>query len=365
MITFENVGKRYGEHIVLEDINVEIHQGEIMVLLGASGCGKTTCLKMINRLENPSQGRILMKGEDIQEKDVIKYRRNIGYVLQNTGLFPHMTVGENLSLLQNIEKIPKEQIEETNRNLMAMIGLDYETYMNRYPHQLSGGQKQRVGVARAFALNPEVVLMDEPFSAVDPLVRLSLQDELLEIQKKMKKTIVFVTHDIGEAFRIGNRICLFHDQTIVQCGTPDDFINHPANEYVKTFIGNAGLDTGFKQNSITRSINREFVVANPEERVGDIETKLNYNKDKKVIVIDKDNYLVGMASYSRITGTVDKSTTVKDVMWTYFRTVKENESINDIIFAMNEYGVSYLPVEDGNNKVIGTIAAIDILEMMS
>ncbi len=236
MIVFEHVYKKYREQFVLEDISFEIHSGEIFVLLGASGCGKTTCLKLMNRLENTTEGRILFQGEDIREKELIPYRRNIGYVLQNMGLFPHMTVKQNLSLLQEIEHIPKEKIEKTNRELMEMVGLEAGIYLNRFPYQLSGGQKQRIGVARAFALNPEVVLMDEPFSAVDPLVRISLQDQLLEIQKKMEKIIVFVTHDIREAFRIGDRICLFHGNSIEQCGSPDEFLNDPVSGYVKDFI---------------------------------------------------------------------------------------------------------------------------------
>lgn len=239
MIVFEHVQKCYREQAVLKDINLEIKSGEIFVLLGASGCGKTTCLKMINRLEDATAGRILFKGEDIRDKELIPYRRNIGYVLQNMGLFPHMTVRQNLSLLQEIEHIPKEKIEKTNRELMEMIGLEPDLFFDRFPYQLSGGQKQRIGVARVFALDPEVVLMDEPFSAVDPLVRVSLQDELLKIQRKMKKTIVFVTHDIGEAFRIGDRICLFHDSSIEQCAEPDVFRNNPSSAYVKNFISQA------------------------------------------------------------------------------------------------------------------------------
>lgn len=236
MIIFEHVQKRYKEQMVLEDINIEINSGEIFVMLGASGCGKTTCLKLINRLENTTGGRILFKGEDIRNKELIPYRRNIGYVLQNMGLFPHMTVKQNLALLQEVEHIPEKRIEARNRELMEMIGLEAELYFDRYPYQLSGGQKQRIGVARAFALDPEVVLMDEPFSAVDPLVRISLQDELLKIQRRMKKTIVFVTHDIREAFRIGDRICLFRNCSVEQCGKPDELIGQPSSEYVEIFI---------------------------------------------------------------------------------------------------------------------------------
>ena len=346
MIKFEDVQKNFNEQSILKNINFEIKEGEIFVLLGASGCGKTTCLKMINRLERPTEGKIYFKGEDIQNKEVIRYRRNIGYVLQNTGLFPHMTVEENLSLLQKIEHIPAENIKRNNIELMDMIGMEGDTYFDRYPYQLSGGQKQRVGVARAFALNPEVVLMDEPFSAVDPLVRLSLQDELLEIQKKKKKTIVFVTHDIGEAFRLGDRVCLFHDKSIVQCGTPEEFLHAPANEYVKTFIGNAGLRKGVKGKKVESLVNRNIIIVQSGESVEDLLQKVVQDKLKKIIVVNKENEIIGMASYSKLAGMSDKCVAIGDAMWNHFETISSNENIEEAILLMNQFGVSYLPVVD-------------------
>lgn len=182
MISFCDVTKEYGTKRVVDRIRFNIEDGQIVVLLGLSGCGKTTTLKMINRLEPVTDGYILVDGEDIMKQDIIAYRRKIGYVLQNTGLFPHMTVEENLSLLQELEKFDENTIIENNRRLLEMVNIEYEEYKDRYPHQLSGGQRQRIGVARAFALNPEIILMDEPFSAVDPLVRVMLQEELLKIQ---------------------------------------------------------------------------------------------------------------------------------------------------------------------------------------
>lgn len=236
MICFYDVIKEYGTKRVVDKIRFNIEDGQIVVLLGLSGCGKTTTLKMINRLEQITDGYILVDDEDITKLDIISYRRRIGYVLQNTGLFPHMTVEENLALMQQLEKYDSKTIESNNKRLLEMVNIDYDEYKDRYPSQLSGGQRQRIGVARAFALNPEIILMDEPFSAVDPLVRVMLQEELLKIQKKEKKTIVFVTHDISEAFRIADKICLMNNGKIVQYDTPANIVKYPADEFVETFI---------------------------------------------------------------------------------------------------------------------------------
>ncbi|MGN0142817.1 MAG: ABC transporter ATP-binding protein [Roseburia sp.] len=236
MITFYDVLKQYNGKTVVDHLNFTIRDGEIVVLLGSSGCGKTTTLKMINRLEDMTDGYITVDNEDITMQDLISYRRKIGYVLQNTGLFPHMTVEENMSLLQKLEKYAPEDIEANNRRLLEMVNMDYDEYKDRYPHQLSGGQRQRIGVARAFALNPKIILMDEPFSAVDPLVRVMLQEELLKIQQREKKTIVFVTHDISEAFRIADKICIINQGKIVQYDTPENIVKNPKDEFVNTFI---------------------------------------------------------------------------------------------------------------------------------
>ena len=199
MLTFQNVTKSYRQSEVLKGISFTVNEGEVVVLIGPSGCGKTTCLKMINRLIQPSSGQILINGEDIQQKDVIELRRNMGYVIQQTGLFPHMTIQENIEIIPKLEKRPPEAIAKRTAELMNMVGLDPEEYLFRYPTQLSGGQQQRIGVARAFATDPEIILMDEPFSALDPITRSQLQDELVDLQAQLKKSIIFVTHDMDEA----------------------------------------------------------------------------------------------------------------------------------------------------------------------
>ncbi|GAA6325253.1 MULTISPECIES: ABC transporter ATP-binding protein [Fusobacterium] len=236
MIEFVDVNKNFGEYHIIKNLSMKIEKGKITVIIGSSGCGKTTTLKMINKLIIPTSGKIYIDGEDISQKDTIKLRRNIGYVIQQTGLFPHMTVKENIELIAKIENIDKNKMNMRTRELMKMINLDYEKFSERYPLELSGGQQQRVGVARAFALDPAIILMDEPFSAVDPISRRQLQDELVAIQKKLEKTIVFVTHDIQEAVKIADKICLLNNGEIMQYDTPENIIKNPKNDFVRKFV---------------------------------------------------------------------------------------------------------------------------------
>ena len=236
MLEFQHVSKTFKNQEVLHDINMEIHDGEFVVLIGPSGCGKTTSLKMINRLIAPSKGQILLNGSDIRNEDVIRLRRNMGYVIQQTGLFPHMNIEDNMEVIAKLEHVEQAQRRARTRELMEMVGLDYAEFSQRYPQELSGGQQQRVGVARAFALDPAIILMDEPFSAVDPISRRQLQDELIAIQKKLEKTIVFVTHDIQEAVKIADKICLLNNGEIMQYDTPENIIKNPKNDFVRKFV---------------------------------------------------------------------------------------------------------------------------------
>lgn len=236
MIEFIDVNKNFGKYHIIKNLSLKIEKGKITVIIGSSGCGKTTTLKMINKLILPTSGKIYVDGEDISQKDTIKLRKNIGYVIQQTGLFPHMTVKENIELIAKIENIDKNRINIRTRELMKMVNLDYEKFSERYPLELSGGQQQRVGVARAFALDPAIILMDEPFSAIDPISRRQLQDELIAIQKKLEKTIVFVTHDIQEAVKIADKICLLNNGEIMQYDTPENIIKNPKNNFVRKFV---------------------------------------------------------------------------------------------------------------------------------
>ncbi|TCJ05853.1 ABC transporter ATP-binding protein [Cytobacillus praedii] len=238
MIKFENVSKRYSDGtIAVDSLDFEIRQGEFFVLIGPSGCGKTTTLKMINRLIALSDGTISINGKKISEYDIHELRWNIGYVLQQIALFPHMTIGENIAIVPEMKKWRREKIQKRIYELLDMVGLDHEIYANRKPIELSGGQQQRVGVVRALAADPEIILMDEPFSALDPISRVKLQDDLLDLKKNLKKTTVFVTHDIQEALKLADRICIMNEGKIVQIGTPDELVTDPVNDFVKEFVG--------------------------------------------------------------------------------------------------------------------------------
>lgn len=237
MIKFKNVTKRYGKHVAVDNISFNINEGEFFVLIGPSGCGKTTTLKMINGLINLSEGYIYFKDKPISDYPVYEMRWDIGYVLQQIALFPHMTIKENIAQVPQMKKWKEKDIDKRVDELLNMVGLEPAKYKNRKPDELSGGQRQRVGVIRALAADPPVILMDEPFSALDPISREKLQDDLIELQTKIKKTIIFVTHDIQEAMKLGDKICLLNEGHIEQIDTPEGFKNNPQNEFVKQFMG--------------------------------------------------------------------------------------------------------------------------------
>jgi len=245
LIRVEQVSKRYPNgRFALQDLDLDIEAGDFTVLLGPSGCGKTTTLRLINRLTDPTSGRVLIDGVDVATRDPVELRRGIGYVIQQVGLFPHLTIGDNVGTVPKLLGWPKARVNERIEQLLALVGLDAAVFRDRYPHELSGGQQQRVGVARALGADPPVLLMDEPFGALDPLTRARLQDELLSIQADVRKTIVFVTHDIDEAVKLGDAIVLFEEHgTLAQTGTPAELLAHPASPYVESFLG---ADRGLK-----------------------------------------------------------------------------------------------------------------------
>lgn len=238
MIEFTNVSKVYPDGTeAVKDMSFHVEKGELLALIGPSGCGKTTSMKMINRLIEPTSGTIKIHDKDIREYKISELRWNIGYVLQQIALFPHMTIEENIAVVPEMKKWKKQKINQRIDELMNMVGLDPETYKKRVPSELSGGQQQRVGVVRALAADPDIILMDEPFSALDPISREQLQQDIQQLQKEIQKTIVFVTHDIDEALSLGDRVCLMKEGEIVQLSTPQDLILNPCNDFVKSFVG--------------------------------------------------------------------------------------------------------------------------------
>lgn len=242
MIRFEHVSKSYGDNLILKDLSFEVQEGEFAVLIGSSGCGKTTTLRTINRLIEPNSGKVFVKGEDISKIDPVKLRRSIGYVIQQIGLFPNMTVAQNISVVPKLLKYDKKEIDRIVHEMLEMVGMPYNEYAHKYTREMSGGQQQRIGVLRALAASPPVVLMDEPFSALDPITRASLQEEVRQLQKKLNKTIVFVTHDMDEALNMADRVIFMDKGEIVQMAPPTEMLANPANDLVRNFLGKRSID---------------------------------------------------------------------------------------------------------------------------
>ncbi len=249
MIEFQSVYKKYAEKEVLRNINLKINKGEMITVLGPSGCGKTTLLKLVNKLLLPDSGQVTVNNNNINDVDEIQLRRSIGYVIQQLGLFPHLTVEDNITYVLNLEKRNRQERRNKAEVLIEKMGLD-KSYLPKYPDELSGGEKQRVGVARAFAGEQDIILMDEPFGAVDELQKGRLQDDLMLMQSRENKTIMFVTHDIFEAFRLGDRIVLMNEGVIQQAGTPQEFLEAPANNFVREFLGVKGFLASLEKSDI-------------------------------------------------------------------------------------------------------------------
>jgi osmoprotectant transport system ATP-binding protein len=317
MIRFEQVSKQFPNGtFAVKSIDFEIKKGEFFVLIGPSGSGKTTTLKMINRLIELSKGWVWINGKKISDYDINELRWNIGYVLQQIALFPHMTIAENIAVVPELVNWDKEKIGARVEELLNMVGLDPKEYRNRRPSELSGGQQQRIGVIRALAADPEIILMDEPFSALDPFSREKLQDDMLEIQRKLKKTIVFVTHDMKEALKLGDRICLMKDGEIVQIGTPHEFLTNPANDFVRDFVGMRkfihlnDLITPVTSGQATLSDSKTISLSTPVDEVleylASFEQVSVEDNRKTIGIIHRENALKIMSKYLREGGQMNE-----------------------------------------------------------
>ena len=247
VIQYENVCKKFAgsSKYAVDHVSAEIESGEFITILGSSGCGKTTLLKLTNRLYDPDDGKIIVEGVDIKTVDPVELRRRLGYVIQQVGLFPHMTIKENITVIPSLMKWDRRRMDERADELLKLVGLEPAEFRDRYPHQLSGGQQQRIGLARALVLDPDIMLLDEPFGAIDAITRLNLQNELLRIQGSLGKTILFVTHDINEAFKMGNRVMVMNEGRLLQFDTPREIVQHPADAFVKSLIESARTQEKF------------------------------------------------------------------------------------------------------------------------
>ncbi|WP_027702571.1 betaine/proline/choline family ABC transporter ATP-binding protein [Metaclostridioides mangenotii] len=366
MIEIKNVTKKIGNKTILNDISLSIDTGMLVVLIGSSGCGKTTTLKLINKLIKPTSGEIYINDKPISKQNEIELRRNIGYVIQNTGLFPHLTIKENIELIPKLKKEkPIEEIEQTTNDLLKMVDLESEEYLDKYPSELSGGQQQRIGVVRAIATDADIILMDEPFSALDPITRTSLQDELFTLQEELKKTIIFVTHDMDEALKIADKICIMKDGQIAQYDTPENILRNPANEFIKDFIGENRL---WDNPEYIKA--RDIMIKNPisvkgNRRVTQGIEIMRTSKVDSLLIVDKEEQLKGIVTVKDIKATMDKTETLKDIMSKDPLYVNEGDSLVEILEVMNKNSIGYMPVVSSEGRLVGLITRSSLLSVLS
>lgn len=366
MIAFQNVSVGYKDKTVLFDINMTIESGEFVVLIGSSGGGKTTLLKSINKLNPLSSGDILIDGKSIRDIPDNTLRRSIGYVIQDGGLFPHLTVAENIALLLKITGTPPEKLQERITTLLNMVNLEPGVFMNSYPCQLSGGQKQRVGVARAFAADPDIILMDEPFSALDPVTRAELQNEVVKLQKQFKKTIVFVTHDMDEAVKMADRICIIQNGKIAQFDKPEEILKHPANSYVEEFVGKNRL-WGNPAYINARDIMKKRPVSIAKDRtVLQALQIMKHNLVDSVLVTSGNNKkLEGIVWLENLQQFQNYSASLTDFISTDYTYVYEDTSLQEIIDTI-DYNVSgVIPVVNHAHELKGFLTKSILLVTLS
>ncbi|TWD92305.1 osmoprotectant transport system ATP-binding protein [Neobacillus bataviensis] len=364
MIEFKNIVKKYRTKTIINPFSLKIDAGQLVVFIGPSGCGKTTLLKMINKLIQPSAGQIFVNGNDITTMNPIELRRNIGYVIQNTGLFPHMSIKENLELIPKLKGEDPASIEKKTNELLELVGLEPKEYLHRYPKELSGGQQQRIGVARAFSTNSDIILMDEPFSALDPVTRSSLQDELFQMQKELNKTIIFVTHDMDEAIKIADKICILKDGDILQYDTPENILKNPANQFVEDFIGKRRV-----WNNPELLMAEDIMIQKPVKitAMRTVLQAIEVMKDHKVdslMVTDKHNILRGLVTLKSIQ-LLNRNLSIEMVMEQNVLSVSEDANLISVLATMNAHKIGYLPVVNSTSQLTGLITRSSILSALS
>jgi osmoprotectant transport system ATP-binding protein len=364
LIEFKNIVKKYRNKTIIKPFSIDIDAGQLVVFIGPSGCGKTTLLKMINKLIQPSAGKIFVNGKDISSIDAIELRRNIGYVIQNTGLFPHMSIRENLELIPKLKGEDPTTIAKKTEELLQVVGLNPTEYLDRFPKELSGGQQQRVGVARAFSTDSDIILMDEPFSALDPVTRNSLQDELVQMQKELNKTIIFVTHDMDEAIKIADKICILKEGDILQFDTPENILKNPANEFVEGFIGKRRV-----WNNPELLMAEDIMISNPvkitaKRTVLQAIEIMKSNKVDSLLVTDKNNILIGLVTLKGIQ-LLNRNSEIDSVMEKNVLAVSEDSNLISILATMNEHKIGYVPVINQMKQLTGLITRSSILSALS
>lgn len=365
MIRFENVTKRYGNSVVLDGLNLEIEQGSFTVLIGSSGCGKTTTLKMINRLIEPDEGLIRIDGKDISALDRVTLRRSIGYVIQQIGLFPNMTVAQNICVVPKLMKATKQKCDELVHELLEMVNMPYEQYAHKYPFELSGGQQQRIGVLRALAASPPIVLMDEPFGALDPMTRGVLQDEVKKLQQKLNKTIVFVTHDMDEALNLADRIIFMDGGRIVQNAAPEEMLANPANDLIRSFMGKRTLEgdavaltaADFMRTNVTR--------INKARTLKEAVAVMARHQVDTLVVVNEDKTYAGTVSIKDIKTSGSREGTIAPLIREENATSCVDEDARECFDKLVTSGDSYIVVLNQDETVAGIVTKTSMAKALA
>ncbi|HEY2495359.1 MAG TPA: ABC transporter ATP-binding protein [Paenibacillus sp.] len=362
MLKFENVSKTYANgYQAVKSVSFEIEEGELIVLIGPSGCGKTTTMKMINRLMPHTEGTISIRGKDITQENPVELRRNIGYVIQQVGLFPHYTIEQNIALIPHLKGWDAAKTKARVHELLDMVGLEPSVFASRYPRQLSGGQQQRVGVARALAADPEIVLMDEPFGALDPITREQLQDELIRLQKTVKKTIVFVTHDMDEALKLGDRIAVMKEGSLLQLDTPEKLLKEPTHGFVEEFIGKNRI----YQNPAFISV-KDIMRDNPATALPSFSpvralASMRKRRTDTLILSDDNDQLTGIVSIYDLQSKLEQIQTIQEISVPAVPYLDEDATAQDALIAIGDARFGIIPIVGKSKKVVGVITRSTLL----
>ena len=365
LIEFQNVSKIYrGGKIAVEDINLSFEQGEFICFIGTSGSGKTTSMRMINRMTEPSKGKILIDGQDIQKLNAVELRRKIGYVIQSIGLMPHMTIRENITLVQKLLKVDQAKRDQTAEKMIDLVELPREM-LDRYPSELSGGQQQRIGVVRALAADQDIILMDEPFGALDPITRDSLQDLVKDLQERLGKTIVFVTHDMDEALKLANRIAIMSEGRVVQFDTPENILKNPANSFVEDLLGEDRLLQARPDKTTVSEVMLNTAITITTEK--SIQEALRLMREKRVdtlLVTDNQDVLKGFVDIESINKNRGLTASVGDILKHEVFSVKQSALLRNTLQRILNRGLKYVPVVDDHNRVVGIITRASLVDLV-
>ncbi len=365
MIEFQQVAKIYkGGKVAVEDVNLSFDKGEFICFIGTSGSGKTTCMRMINRMTDPTKGKILINGKSVTEINPVELRRKIGYVIQSIGLMPHMTIRENITLVQKLLKVSQEERNKTAEKMIDLVELPREM-LDRYPNELSGGQQQRIGVVRALAADQDVILMDEPFGALDPITRDSLQDLVKDLQERLGKTVVFVTHDMDEALKLASRIVIMSEGKVIQFDTPANILQHPATPFVEELIGEDRLLQAKPDTTPVKDVMLNTPIAiTPEKSLQEAIRLMREKRVDTLLVTDNSNVLKGYIDVESIDRNRGKVTSVGDILNKDVFFVRETALLRDTLQRILKRGLKYVPVVDADKHLVGILTRASLVDIV-